>query len=334
MEQPRLGGRPYQLPSVQEALGWLPKTQHMARRMLILSDIHANWHALTAVLKDASQRGCDGTMFLGDIVGYGTRPVECVELLMHGLSEHGRWVAGNHDLGVTKRLSAMPEMFGITHGAAALNTWEWHAEELKKSPHIWDWFVENAIPERATMQTHSHDSFRQLYVHSNPVDKVGSNLFADDHNNLHHYLHDAGYDVVLGVGHTHMVCLVHLPLSDGHINLLPITYGVPIPMGTGAYLFNPGSVGQPRDGDQRAAYAVLDTIERTITFYRVPYRCIDVTRELRSRAAGKCTEQVVETLVDRIASGRIRDTDNYDRVYRQLEEGAGIVPINRARLDG
>lgn len=95
-----LPARHPKLPSVEEVAEWLPPVGGKVRRILLLSDIHANWHALVAVLRHARKQEYDTTWFLGDIVGYGPRPIECVQFFRQALSRKGRWVVGNHDLHV------------------------------------------------------------------------------------------------------------------------------------------------------------------------------------------------------------------------------------------
>ena len=308
------------VPSVDEALTWLPQSRAPVRRILLLSDIHANWHALTEVLRHVRGQGCNATWFLGDIVGYGPRPVECVGLLSRGLSRRGRWVAGNHDLGITRQLINMPEMQGTRNSADATNTWRIHQQLLEQQPLLWAWLRAHATHARARLIRRRYGSTWLAFVHSNPVDKVAYYLYPDDLLNIRTHLRMLPDRTVLAVGHIHMVFLAHLPVGDGRVRLLPVTYGTPITLGDGAYVMNPGSVGQPRDGDRRAAYAVLDVAERTVTFHRVAYDILAVTKELRAA-------EYPESLVERIGSGRVWHTSNYERVYRRLEDGSGIIPV-------
>jgi hypothetical protein len=115
-----------------------------------------------------------------------------------------------------------------------------------------------------------------------------------------------------------MVCLAHLRPGDNEVKLLPIVYGNPIPIRDGVYLINPGSVGQPRDGDNRAAYAILDVVNGTITYHRIAYDVVRVLIEMQD-------DRYPEVLVERLGTGRIRDTEHFENVYKQLDEGKGVV---------
>ena len=117
-----------------------------------------------------------------------------------------------------------------------------------------------------------------------------------------------------------MVTLIHLPDKIGAAELLPITYGKEISLLKGAYLINPGSVGQPRDGDPRAAYAILNVERnnRSITFYRVCYDVVEVQKLLRD-------DNYPEELVKRLGNGRIRRTaENFERVYENRKDRTGV----------
>jgi diadenosine tetraphosphatase ApaH/serine/threonine PP2A family protein phosphatase len=161
-------------------------------------------------------------------------------------------------------------------------------------------------------------------VHSNLGDYIWNNLYPDDEFNLAEQLQPlekrVGRDttaVWLLVGHTHMVTVARLE-GPTSLHYLPITYGTPISVAQGVFLLNPGSVGQPRDGDPRASYALLDLGKGTITFHRVTYDTSAVQIEMQEHG-------YPATLIELLDSARIRATLNFDRVYKR-EGSQGILP--------
>lgn len=321
------------LPTVEEVLLWQPSSCQKRERILLLSDIHANWHALVSVLRHAQQQGYDTTWFLGDIVGYGPRPVECVRWLREQVGRQGDWVVGNHDLGV---LGLMTEELGGRTFPEAIATWKIHRQLLEESPQLLEWFrgaVEARYEQLGPVQN-CHGVLRQQFVHSYPRDPVGNNLYPYETFNIVVLLRalagelgqcSAGW---LLVGHTHMAYLASLWPGYDRVELMPITYGEPIPLTKGCHLINPGSVGQPRDGDPRPAYAILDVAQGTVTYYRVGvdygYKPLDVELELLKNAC------YPEVLVEWLGTGCTPATRHFKRVYRRHDDGSGITPLRRA----
>ncbi|MBN1874687.1 MAG: metallophosphatase family protein [Anaerolineae bacterium] len=318
-----------QLPSVAEVRTWLPPLGGRVERILLLSDIHANWHALTAILEKA--RGTyNAVWFLGDICDYGPRPIECVTFLMESLSRRGRWVVGNHDLALVGKLRRADPNASL--GDSAGRTSAQHHDELKKHPLLWDWcqmhFHSSRAGSRRVLPTgpklRRYGEYDQIFVHAVPDSPIHYYLYPSDYRNIRNQLntllerngHSTG--VWLLGGHTHMVTLARLSSPNENVELLPITYDVPIPISQGAYYINPGSVGQPRDGDPRAAYAILDARQGTVTYRRVKYDMLDVQVEMRQ--AGYPNE-----LIERLSTANGAVTGRYfDPVYTSLESGVEL----------
>ena len=305
------------VPTVEEVASWLPAASRRPRRFLLLSDIHANWHALTAVLRHARGR-YDAIWFLGDIVGYGPRPLECVRFLKRYVSPTRRWRAGNHDLGASGKLDGVEDTYKL--GPLARWSGKQHRRILQGTPRLWRWFQRAMVMSRAEPALRSYGGFGQLLVHANPVDLVGDYLYPDERFNIQHHFemlqeasgaHDRG--AWLLVGHTHMVCLARLNVGSGEAEPLPISYGEPIDVQDTCYLINPGSVGQPRDGDRRAAYAILDVREGCVTYHRVEYDVVAVQREMQQ-------EGYPDVLVERLETARIQHTQYFDDVYERVPE--------------
>ncbi len=216
-------------------------------RVLIVSDIHANYNAFEAVLKDAGT--VDAVWCLGDVVGYGPDPNACVELL----SEQPNLVCvpGNHDVAVMGKMAA--ESF---NGDAQLSL-DWQKRVISATS--LDFLRElpaTAVPhEKVTL------------AHGSPRDPVWEYVL----NTTTAFVNFSKFDTdFCFVGHTHVPSIFHYTEDNKRVKLhLPIA-GTPIEL-NGRAILNPGSVGQPRDRDPRSAYAIFDPETSTWTSHRVEY---------------------------------------------------------------
>jgi len=250
-------------------------------RLLILSDIHANLEALEACLDAAPEH--DQVYNLGDIVGYGANPNEVTE---RSRDLGSVFVRGNHD----KACSGVSDLadFNPIAGLAAL----WTRQKL--TPDHLEFLRELPQGPLAPMEN------VQL-VHGSPRDEDEYVLMASDA-----YLMLAQADVPLTFfGHTHVQRCFLLDAGKGPGKSLVPAYkaargkqSVKLELKPDTrYMVNPGSVGQPRDNDPRAAFVLYDTAENSITFHRVPY---DVARaQEKIISAG-----LPERLAARLAEGR------------------------------
>ena len=243
-------------------------------RYLVLSDIHANIEALDTCLADAATRGYDRTLVLGDIVGYGPDPNAVIDRVI-GLSPTAV-VRGNHDkiaFGIEQA-----EGFNVAAHAAAL----WTLNAL--TPEHRQWLIN--LPQGPT----SVDDCLEI-CHGSPVDE---DEYIFDELDARRAI-DSARQRLCFFGHTHVAMV--FKLSGRSIGMLtPLDTGLPIDRDA-KYLVNPGSVGQPRDSDPRAAYAIFDDSAWTIEMYRVEYP-IAVT-QAKMAGAG-----LPEPLVRRLAAGR------------------------------
>lgn len=209
----------------------------------LVSDIHGNLPALEAVLTDMPD--VDVIWCLGDIIGYNPWPTECVSLVQESASQV---VQGNHD----RRLGEPRRMRHSLNPMARAGL-ELAEKELSESEQ--QYLVE--LPEQKklcdgrVLLSHSDPRFRDAYV------------FPEEFGNLDRFLEGERSDVeVVVMGHT------HLP----HVEEV-----------NGAVVANPGSVGQPRDGDPRASYAVLDCGTREVDLHRVAYDIDMVVEEVEKK---------------------------------------------------
>ena len=241
-------------------------------RIAVISDIHGNWHALEAVLADVDHESVDEVWCLGDIVGYGPQPNRCVE------AAHARadlCLIGNHDLAAIGKVG----IDDFSHDAAT--SARWTADELDGDARA---FLETLEPkgERPGVQL----------FHASPRDPVSEYILSEPV--VRDALDRTSAGLVL-VGHTHIP--VALLLSDtGSLAGGLARGGSEIELSGGRFLLNPGSVGQPRDGDARAAYLLLDFEARNAHFRRVPYDVESTQAEIRERG-------LPEALAERLAEG-------------------------------
>jgi len=252
-------------------------------RIAILSDIHANAFALEAVLKHAREQSVDAYWFLGDGVGYGPDPATALEFVQSLPSEH--WLPGNHDAGLLGHLT--PYAFNeLAWQALQIN----RAELEQKRPELLSWFEKEFPPQGQWMRQHSLDGNLLVLVHAalwranGPIDHLMlyvkpwlRYVIYQELTTLTQLRGESTERAILLSGHTHIPNFCYWDERadssppDYGIHHVLIRWGETQPLPAHPTLINPGSVGQPRDGDPRASYAVLDTDAKTIAFHRVTY---------------------------------------------------------------
>jgi len=241
-------------------------------RYLIISDIHANLEALDAVLAAAGP--ADGVLMLGDVVGYGAAPNEVVDRLreLPGMVS----IRGNHD-----KVAAGLEAAG-TFNHLARQAIVWTAQAL--TPENRDWVA--ALPKGPVAVTGDIE-----ICHGAPFDE---DAYTFDDLDASRALSAAAGDWCF-YGHTHVPAVFRL--HDG-VHALTPPHGERhlLTFAEGRYLVNCGAVGQPRDGDPRAAFGLLDTTDRTLEVRRVPYDVASAQQRIRD--AG-----LPGMLADRLARG-------------------------------
>jgi diadenosine tetraphosphatase ApaH/serine/threonine PP2A family protein phosphatase len=223
-------------------------------RLAVLSDIHANLAALDAVRGDLP--GVDELWVLGDIVGYGPQPNEVIA----ALQEMGaRSVMGNHDGAAIGQV----DVSWFNPDAARAITWTTSVID------------ENARAYLATLPEVRREG-ELTAVHGSPRDPTWE------------YITDAGVAGANLASFDTRVCLhghTHVPIvyraDDGNVHAVPALPGAPVSVELGRLLVNPGSVGQPRDGNPAASYLVIDTGAQTAQFRRVTYDVAATQRLMR-----------------------------------------------------
>jgi predicted phosphodiesterase len=241
------------------------------RRVAVISDVHGNLHALRAVLEAVAGEEVDAIWCLGDLVGYGPRPNECCSEVERAAA---LCLVGNHDLGVLGRIPL--EDFSDDAAAAA----RWSQTVLAGEARG---YLEGLASLAAADGT-------ELF-HASPRDPVWEYVLGDEAARAAFALTSA--PLVL-VGHSHVA--LAFVLDDGAVEGTLTPAGTEVDLEGHRWLLNPGSVGQPRDGDPRAAYLVLDLDARRALFRRVPYPVERTQEEIRERG-------LPEALAARLAHG-------------------------------
>jgi diadenosine tetraphosphatase ApaH/serine/threonine PP2A family protein phosphatase len=239
----------------------------------ILSDIHGNRHAFEAVLADVRQAGAEEIWCLGDLVGYGADPNDCVALAR----EHTTLcLAGNHDLAVTGELP----MDEFSRGAAIAARWTQdviapeHAEFLR------------------SLQPQARVAGVGLY-HASPRDPVWEDVLS---TLLAELCLEAQEDRLCFVGHSHVA--LSFSRETGEVaSGQARREGEVLDMAGGEWLVNPGSVGQPRDGDPRAAWMLLDSDSANATWMRTEY-------DIAGAAAAIRAARLPDSLAERLEYGQ------------------------------
>ena len=240
-------------------------------RVAVISDIHGNLHALEAVLADIVGAAPDEVWCLGDVVGYGPRPNECADIVR---DRSAVVLVGNHDLAAIGNLSTAE--FGPLASVSA----QWTAAELTEANA--DWL--RSLSPAATRPG------AELY-HGSPRDPVWEYVLSE--GVAHACLLATSAPVVL-VGHSHLALALLLAGDRVDGGLAP--GGTDADLAQGRWLLNPGSVGQPRDGDPRAAWLLIDVEAARATFRRVTYPIDQTQAEMRDRG-------LPEPLAARLAQG-------------------------------
>ena len=225
-------------------------------RVAVVSDIHSNLHALEAALSAIDQDAPDELWCLGDLVGYGPRPNECCAAIAERADV---CLAGNHDLAVRGTID-LTEFGGEAAVAAG-----WTRGVLEPQA--------QALLDRLEPEGEAHGV--ALY-HGSARDPIWEYVLSDEAALA--TLELSGSPLVL-VGHSHVA--LRVVQSGGEVEGGIAAAGAEVEVGGARALLNPGSVGQPRDGDPRAAYLLLDLDAHRASFHRVEYDIERTQREIR-----------------------------------------------------
>ncbi|MEW6409445.1 MAG: metallophosphoesterase family protein, partial [Nitrospirota bacterium] len=226
-------------------------------RYAIISDIHSNIEALNSVLRDIESEKVDDIFFLGDAVGYGPDPNLCIDEIRGGCRII---IAGNHDHGAVGLTDIS------TFNPYARIAVEWTAEQLTS----WNKAFLLNLPLTAT-----HKKGDIIFVHSTPkMPHEWNYIFTmwDAYDNFAYFS-----EKICFVGHSHRpVIIIH---QENDILLREEKTSIE---DNRRYIINVGSVGQPRDGNPDASYAIYDTEKSVLEIKRVPYNFAETQKKMRN----------------------------------------------------
>lgn len=217
-------------------------------RLAIISDIHSNLPALEAVLEQIEGSDAEQVWCLGDLVGYGADPDECTRLVSERCAMS---LVGNHDLAV------LGEIEVSAFSPAAADAVKWTQGE-----------IDEATLEYLRDHGPADDSREVGLYHASPRDPVWEYVLAADQAAECLPIQSGRVSLI---GHSHVTLFFVSPEGDSEVRGAHAEAGTRLELGEGRWLVNPGSVGQPRDGDPRAAWLELDTEAWTATYHRTEY---------------------------------------------------------------
>lgn len=241
-------------------------------RVAVVTDIHANLPALEAVLAAIDESEVEEIWCLGDVLGYGAEPDACTELLRQRCAV---CLVGNHDLAVLGAL----EISAFSEAAAEAVVWT-----------------------RENVEGETLDFLRELdpigrregvgLFHASPRDPVWEYVLSADQAGP---CLDAQEERIGLIGHSHVALFFARPNDStrGQMRGAQAGDGALLDLDAGSWLVNPGSVGQPRDSDPRAAWLALDTEEKTAHFHRVAY---DIDRTAQSIVGAGLPQRLADRL--------------------------------------
>ena len=243
-------------------------------KVLLISDVHANLVALEAVLKAFEDDDLDDIWSLGDIVGYGPRPCECVDLIQEIAPNVS--IIGNHDWAAIGRLD-LDDFNPIAKFASYWTTMKLsvnHLQYLESLPNRMiedDWTIVHGSPQHPVWE----------YVYNARIAAINFGFFDTR---------------ICFLGHTHIQLYITEESALNNVQPKQPRDGDVLDVSEGRIMINPGSVGQPRDGDPRAGCAVFDTTQMTVTFRRIDYDIERTQKQIRD-------EGLPESLAMRLSMG-------------------------------
>ena len=242
-------------------------------KVAVVSDIHANRHAIEATLEAVAASEASELWCLGDLVGYGAEPDACVELARRHAAV---CLAGNHDMAVTGEIP----LDEFSRGASLAAQW---TREVIDPDNLA--FLQTLSPQ-------GEESRVGLY-HASPRDPVWEYVLSALLAEL--CLEQQEHRICL-IGHSHVA--LSFARRDGELATgEPRREGATLDLAQGEWLLNPGSVGQPRDGDRRAAWMLLDLDGMEATFYRADY-------DIAGAAAAIRAARLPDSLAERLEYGQ------------------------------
>ena len=245
-------------------------------RLAFFADIHANRQAFAACLDAARARGADRFIFLGDYVGYGADPEWSVDTVMDLVGQGALAVRGNHDNAVSASAESM--------NAEAQAAIEWTRGRLSAPERTFLAELPLTLEEDGRLYVHSEASQPAKWHYVRSTADAGRSLIATDAH-------------ITFCGHIHRPALYSMSATGKMTSFVPVS-GVAVQLLPGRrWLAVLGAVGQPRDGDPAACFAMFDTDRGEITYCRVPYDVDAAAQRIRDN-------RLPSLLADRLYVGR------------------------------
>jgi diadenosine tetraphosphatase ApaH/serine/threonine PP2A family protein phosphatase len=225
----------------------------------IFSDVHSNIEALEAVMAEykKSVPAVDMFVCLGDVVGYGADPNACCDIVRE-VATHT--ILGNHDAAVCGRMN-----YAFYYDAAR-NALDWHAKQLREEHHVWL----KTLP-------YKQDWEDVTFCHGSPINITDFEYVFNVHQASQLIQHWDDLKHVTFIGHSHLTKSFQLHPEEGVLELEPpflqFKEGY-------KYIVTVGSVGQPRDNDNRACYGLYDSEAKTFEYNRVEYNIREAARKI------------------------------------------------------
>jgi diadenosine tetraphosphatase ApaH/serine/threonine PP2A family protein phosphatase len=245
-------------------------------RIALLADIHANQQAFTACLQNATEKGAERYVLLGDFVGYGANPAWSTTMAMELVAGGAIAVLGNHDAAIGNPNSGM-------HGDAEFVI-DWTRGELGADERRFLAELPLSAADEDRLYVHADASAPGRWIYVFTVEEAARSLRASKAQ-------------ITFCGHTHRPAIFSMTAAAKMTAFTPVA-GVPVPLsGHRRWQVVLGSVGQPRDGIPAASYAMFDTDEKEITFLRVPY-------DIESAAEAIRKARLPQFFAERLFAGR------------------------------
>jgi predicted phosphodiesterase len=247
----------------------------MTLRALVVSDLHSNAAALRAVMHHVRRKKFDQVICLGDFVGYGAQPNQVLDT-MRTIGVPKLYIRGNHD----RVAAGVEDGFGFNHAAKSAALW---TRDHLSAPN-------RRFLDELLLGPIRHDGI--IACHGSPNDE-DEYVFHEGHAEAIFAMHDAR---VILYGHTHLPVIFSVD-SSTEVRAIPIEAGRVIHLDPKTrYLINPGSVGQPRDRNPEASFAIFDAKKMTVQFFRVRY-------DYRKTQTAILRAGLPRILADRLATG-------------------------------
>jgi predicted phosphodiesterase len=241
-------------------------------RFLVLSDVHGNVDALERALEEAGRLRPDMIVSLGDVVGYGANPNECIGLIQEAASIR---IGGNHDVAAAGIIDT------DTFNRTAQRAIQWTAQEIHPKHR-------DALNEYDTVRRYGEC----IFAHASPLSPMDWEYVYTI--NQANGIFEKTSEKYIFIGHTHVPAIIEHNRVWGS----KVVSGRFCPVDRESrYLINVGSIGQPRDGIAAASYALLDVHKGTITIRRVPYDIRSAQEKIRNVG-------LPESLAERLATAR------------------------------